>query len=738
MSSTVATQIPAGDTTAAWPRTEALREPTGRAPAAAAAVEVFVWGPAGAGKTVLLASLCRMLDEYGHAPGRDASAGVRAACGRLAEWSTAPTPTPDPAADGEHLTFHAEAADGVASPVRVSVHAGDGLDALLNDEGGRRRMTVLCLNPFLVDEQIAWNGLRDLLAVLQRPGVGLPLADAVETAAGLLLQVEPQVLRQRPELSDLLSGSVPPRSGGSRGPAAAAGPAMSTEYAADAGLLADLAIDAGGDDRPTDVDGAVARVLHDLVLDRVRAAAPAVGAARRVLASVADPIVVLTRVDLIDALLPSVTSDDLERVFDYLYDGRPGRRVGQQVAARPFRLVVPGLRGGDPRVCDPAGLAAGYAGDAGATIDGGPAAGPIVSRLRPDGAGRLLDYLHEVAATAGRRVAAPVEPDPVPSTARPGGQPGGVRDTPDPPPTPADRAAYGPGPADAVRGAAGPGPTDETTDAWVAERVAAERARGERRLAELKHLAQQAIAARDAALDQLRRQLRAGEAAVARATAKDAGWAGGLPAEERAARDRYETSRLGGAQVWALLLLRSLPVMPVVAVMAFLALRAGMPPAAGVVAGEGDAGAAAPWWAPGDGNARAFLVASGVSLLAYAGAAFFGVGHLWRRLGPRWIWLRRLNTRTRRLEVLTSGGEALEAPADAFTLLRSPVLSALGLGVVRRNDTGQTYVASDPAAWLGAPERPQVRWRLGFDLLTLGALAAWVAAIVWLVRGPTG
>src|SRR5579862_2231987 len=115
--------------------------------------------------------------------------------------------------------------------------------------------------------------------------------------------------------------------------------------------------------------------------------------------------------------------------------------------------------------------------------------------------------------------------------------------------------------------------TDEV--AMLRRAVVAERARGDWRFAELKRQAQAAVAERDAAIDKLRQHIRAKQAEFARTNATTgAGWLAGLAPDEARAREQYELGRFGPAKLWALLMLRTLPAMPLMALVASLILYA--------------------------------------------------------------------------------------------------------------------------------------------------------------------
>jgi hypothetical protein len=257
----------------------------------------------------------------------------------------------------------------------------------------------------------------------------------------------------------------------------------------------------------------------------------------------------------------------------------------------------------------------------------------------------------------------------------------------------------------------------------TSEIVGARQQESEDKLMELAKRASDCVAERDALIERLHRQVRADAEEIARLKlAASAAVTGVLSSQEARARMQYETGRIGITTLWPLLMLRSLPVMPLVALLVFFlinTLSAGAAPGAVV--------------SLSNGAGKLYLAASGATLAAVGLATFCGVVLQWLELGPRWIWLRRTDSRARTLEALTSGGEGIVTSPDNLVLELSPIMSFLGLGVVRRRDSGQKYVTTEPDAWLQAPGAPRARRRLGLDLITLASLAAWVVLVAVLL-----
>ena len=245
--------------------------------------------------------------------------------------------------------------------------------------------------------------------------------------------------------------------------------------------------------------------------------------------------------------------------------------------------------------------------------------------------------------------------------------------------------------------------------------VGARQQESEDKLMELAKRATDCVAERDALIERLHRQVRANAEEIAHLKlAAAAAVTGLLPGPEARARMQYETGRLGITTLWPLLMLRSLPALPLITLLVLFLMNtisAGGPPGAGKV----------------------YLVASGAVLIAVALATLCGVVLQRLELGPRWIWLRRVDARARTVEALTSGGEGIVTSPDNLVVELSLLLSVLGLGVVRRRDNGQKYVTTEPEAWLAVPGGPRARRRFGLDLITLLCGVGWVTLIAVLL-----
>lgn len=605
---------------------------------------VEFWGRPHVGKTVLLASLFKALSDFG------SRCIVAIPPERREAFEALVTPTGGSAPRGfgrrtgesdsdgeqtEELHFGIDVPGAAARNVCVRARSGEQLLAAANSHEASERWLCLrrgtifiaCVNPFLIDEVIAWKGLQQLMARLATSQCRGSLTEAFSAAAQTLLHVDSDLLRDQDNLAGILAESAD----------------VVVQYDSSSSQAHDPFSWRFPDGRPADATRAA---CHAWLQERIRLAAPSHQLLRRALAASRNSVAVLTHIDLIDAFLSSIAFADVERVFDHLFEGRLDHHVGQQVAGRLFQIEQPALQAN------------------------GSAAPGI---LRHDAGVRLLEYLHTTVSRTG----------PLPKT-----------------PVTLDISQHAP-------------PQQQADPARVADAVNAVREKARNKLAELKRIAQAAVAERDAAIKQLKKQLRAKETETTRLAAKaNAAWSGVLSPEESLARDQYERGRVGITQAWALLAMRSLPALPLAALLTFWLMGAG---------------------GSSLGTSRGFLLASLITLAVYGVGSLAGLIGLWKQLGPRWIWLRRLDTRTGFLEVLTSGGEAMSAPAADFTLERSPVLGLLGIAVVRQNASGHRFVTSEPAAWLAGPHRPATRWRVLPDCLLLLSMAAWVAWTVMLM-----
>ncbi|HWE01837.1 MAG TPA: hypothetical protein VG326_05455 [Tepidisphaeraceae bacterium] len=231
-------------------------------------------------------------------------------------------------------------------------------------------------------------------------------------------------------------------------------------------------------------------------------------------------------------------------------------------------------------------------------------------------------------------------------------------------------------------------------------------------------LGMESLKRRDDEIDSIRQQLQNKniELSKVQIVLKEA-QLGRISPDEARQRDAYERGRMGAFKMWSLLMLRSLPVLPfLAAAAAFIVFTVNRTN-------------------PFNSAGSPFMVCSLIAIIIAALASLVGVGFQAAQLSPRWIWLRSISLNApRTIEALTSGGEKLNSSPNNFLLERSPLLSILGIGIVRCNDSGQRYVTSELGAWLGAPEKIAKRWLVILDLVTLFVLALWVLAIVLLLR----
>ena len=775
-----------------------MTDPTDPAPApgpTATDIDVEIWGPPGSGKTVLLASLYETFDHLRELDAFTMSRELQDVHRQLLEDQS--TPITRPSAErravgglqGEQMsvTLH-PAGTGPASGRRVRIvsHAGEDLrtgatiDAAAWAAGRDGKVVIACLNPFLLDADFAWKGLRHLVAVLQGPSIGYPLQQAVTEAVYALFHVDADAVLRRAKLRNLLPFF------------------QQTTLTYDASQPdPDLRFDWGQTD-PT-LRQQLTDELRRFIHEQVRLAAPLVNVVRRGLRQLDHAVVVLTHVDLVDALLPSVTFADFERVFDDLFAGRPNRLANQQVLARLFHIEVatpydaPATEneGGRPR---PKGAVTGRLRTDGAlgvvnyvktVVTGGtsPDGGAVVAmgRLARERDAATAEARRATAeADARARQAAEAEVAREQTRAALSATETRLRDAD-------QRAADATADldrerqarqqseattarlqverdqlADQARGADGaPNPAgrdvrdllarrdaenrtlreeqarlQQVIDALqvdtgrlaAAQRELAERSgtggadnpaaelRAEldaarRRFEELRSRTHDEIARRDESIQNLGEQVRARDIQVAeernlRKTAEK----GGLSEPEAREREGYETARTGPTRLWAALLARSLPAVPLCAAVA----------AAVVVRGTTAAMT----------FGHAFVLASVVGLVVLAAALLTGVHLYWGDVGPRWVWFRSRNDKAGLFDVLTSTGERVQSPPREFTLEVSPILELLGVGVVRRGANGLTYATTEPDAWRAHLEKTQVRHKWLTDAVTVAVLLAWAAALV--------
>jgi hypothetical protein len=364
------------------------------APATAGDIDVEIWGPPGSGKTVLLASLYETFDHLRELDAFTMSRELQDVHRQLLEDQSTPITRPSaerravgglqgeqmsvtlhPAGDGENRSVPGRR-------VRIVSHAGEDLrtgatiDAAAWAAGRDGKVVIACLNPFLLDAEFAWKGLRHLIAVLQGPSIGYPLQQAVTEAVYALLHVDADAVLRRSKLRNLLPYF------------------QQTTLTYDASQPdPDLRFDWGQTDPMLrqQLTDELRRFIHE----QVRLAAPLVNVVRRGLRQLDHVVVVLTHVDLVDALLPSITFADFERVFHDVFAGRPHRMANQQVLARLFHIEV------SMPFDAPPGYGDGNGNGETATGPRPRAKGAITGRLRTDGAVGVVNYIKSVVALGG-------------------------------------------------------------------------------------------------------------------------------------------------------------------------------------------------------------------------------------------------------------------------------------------------------------------------------------------------
>jgi energy-coupling factor transporter ATP-binding protein EcfA2 len=163
--------------------------------------EVEIYGPPGAGKTILLAALYRIFPQP-DGTGIEISAELENRYERLIGEYQFPGRTQ---LDGspERLTFELSAED-ILQPfqVQVTAHAGEELtQRAINDIQQefveRQKLLVVVVNPFLHHRDLAWKAFRNLVAVLQNR-LELSLKEACYAAADILFQVSREGFIPRP------------------------------------------------------------------------------------------------------------------------------------------------------------------------------------------------------------------------------------------------------------------------------------------------------------------------------------------------------------------------------------------------------------------------------------------------------------------------------------------------------------------------------------------------------------
>jgi hypothetical protein len=801
-------------------------------------IDVEIWGPPGNGKSVLLVSLVETLREKQMLRWFEMTNTLRVLRNDLIQGKPSRPTQPETENERtkrppEEVSFDLTTTDGAVQRVRVISNAGEdlftarlGIDVRAFVEARSNKVFVACLNPFKIDAEMAWKGLNHLIAVLQQGSYGgMDLPTAFEKAVWTLFQVAPEDMTGRGRLSNLLSTWRQTRV-----------------------IYDPLASDPANRYVWDNIDQGGKREIGDEMRKLIRGVIATQGlqvdVVWQAMEKLEHSVVVLTHVDLIDALLPSITFTDIERVYNYLFKNRPERMVSQQAVARLFDIALDNPYTGSPSpdgnpLSAPSSMTAAYGGGGGAGAapqQRGYESDGLIQTLRSDGAIQLVDYLKAITArglgsaemqvsrlraqlamasekvatfeaeksrldgdlraTRQRQEAAERELARVTLELSQKNQELITKHT-----ELVQTSTLHQGVASELASAktkiveqTSLASTLEQMRAQLAEEQALHqtaKANAEQSRAEVQRLAAQLDEATKggtgalarlqtldanfnqaktqltqatsqlAVVQQEREQLKTfltqaqselatnrvrlkeledrsasfvatpGEELRASVMQKDIEISrllgelkesklGRITPDEARQRDTYEQRRVGPFKLWMLFMIRALPVLPFAAVLACVVLKLMLRTSSFT-----DAAALSSMGY----EALPHTLFAWSSLVAVLVAGLAGLGSVILQavqLPRRWIWLRSMSKNApRTLEALTSGGERLVSAPSSFTLIRTPLLSLIGIGMIRRNDGGLRYVTSEPGQWLEAPERPARRWAVLLDMATVFLLFVW-------------
>ncbi|MEK8019787.1 MAG: ATP-binding protein [Candidatus Parabeggiatoa sp.] len=289
--------------------------------------EVEIYGPPGAGKTLLLAALYQNLPQ-------DGTPEISNELGQLHQRLVQDLKLPGRTKLGVHsewLTFQLSE-PSMPQPIKVQVtaHAGEELEQRRREEikqefqdNCTQKLLVVVVNPFLHHPDLAWKAFRNLIAVLQSK-LGLPIKEACYAAANILFQVSRENFIPAPltpkigELFDSLKG-------------------VQLEYNHYEPNL-EKCFTLNNDIQNSQVYQQFNTDLKQIVTGIVQAHQPIRDRLRGMMTGLDNSMVILSHADLMD-LLPALKWDDFDDVFNSIFD-TPNRNYRRQLLAHNIRLAI--------------------------------------------------------------------------------------------------------------------------------------------------------------------------------------------------------------------------------------------------------------------------------------------------------------------------------------------------------------------------------------------------------------
>jgi len=296
-------------------------------PPPAADYEVEIYGPPGAGKTLLLAALYQNLPQNG-AP--EISKELGQLHQRLVQDLKLPGRT-ELGVHSEWLTFQlSEPSMPQPIQVQVTAHAGEELEQRRREEikqefqdNCSQKLLVVVVNPFLHHADLAWKAFRNLIAVLQSK-LGLPIKEACYAAANILFQVSRENFIPAPltpQIEELFNSIQCAQLEYNHYE-----PNLEKAFTLNNAVQNDQAYQQFNTNFQRVVTGIVE--ARQPIRDRLRG----------LMTGLDNSMVILSHADLMD-LLPALKWDDFDDVFNLIFD-TPNRNYRRQLLAHNIRLAI--------------------------------------------------------------------------------------------------------------------------------------------------------------------------------------------------------------------------------------------------------------------------------------------------------------------------------------------------------------------------------------------------------------
>ncbi len=295
--------------------------------------EVEIYGHAGAGKTILLASLYNALSNMRESGKEEISNLYQSAeladkTRDLIAFNKFPGPTEKTDNPVQFLTFRLTV-KGKPINLRISAHAGEEhrdkeTKAIREEVADKsKKLLVVVVNPFLHNADLAWKAFRNLIAVLLQDEQLLSFQEACYAASYILFQVTEESLDDNYLKHVGVEATFQPLEG------------VRLKYDHhEPDIEKRFTLDNASDEATQSLEKLkelVTRIVQGEQGDRDRLI--------NLVKGLENSMVVLSHIDLVD-LLPCIEQADFDYVCNVLFNWEPNRSYRQQLLAHNIRLKI--------------------------------------------------------------------------------------------------------------------------------------------------------------------------------------------------------------------------------------------------------------------------------------------------------------------------------------------------------------------------------------------------------------